>query len=134
MLLLIFFSYGCLIKGKVMKQVFLKGFLSKGLYHLDVSQLKMPLAITNAQDHVVDIVVQYPLNVVKAPVVDIAVRSLVSSSDFSCNKVDSVSYNKVDFGVSLCPCFLVSGNRTSFASESDKITMIWHNRLGHPSA
>ena len=31
-------------------------------------------------------------------------------------------------------CFLVSDQQVESTSEKDKIAMIWHNRLGHPSA
>ena len=35
-----FFSYGCLIKDKVTRQVLLRGSLKTGLYQLDVNQAK----------------------------------------------------------------------------------------------
>ena len=83
-------------KDKATKQVLIKGFLSKGLYQLDVSQLKKLPAIANDQDHVVDI------DVVQDPIVvdNNAASTLIPFSHFSCNKIDYTSCNKVDFVVS----------------------------------
>ena len=137
-----FFSDGCMIKEKETKQVLLRGFLNQGLYQLDTSQLKRSLIAGKSQVHVAGVDAAFSVhNSVTSSSDDGSSVSpsnnVVLSSSFSCNKSDQVSCSKSHVNVNNCivsgSCFLLSGTRNSYVSYVDKIAVIWHNRLGHPS-
>ena len=135
-----FFSDGCLIKDKVTKQVFLEGSLKGGLYQLDVNQIKRPSSIQASQVHLADV---QDLSLSVNAGCDKTVHSLETQSSISGPCIQTIqsldcfhtSCNKEDHVATVCnSCFLASATKTDCMTDNDKIVMIWHNRLGHPSS
>ena len=137
-----FFSDGCLIKDKVTRQVLLRVSLKRGLYQLDVTQAKkLPIAakfqVNLAHDATPPISVSSGVSGASA---DSSIVSSVTSSATLCNKHANHPCNKAHISVNeLCnltssnSCFVASMQNFNSVNEYDKIAIIWHNRLGHPS-